>query len=119
MTNNEILAASIDQALSDEKFRNKLHDAAPKEEIIRLFSEEKGITLDNEIAQAAFDKLESLRNGEELTEEDLQYAAGGLRILRLPIFNPAPGAGFNADISGYGPRGPFGINIAIRSWWRR
>ena len=118
MNNNEILAASIDEALSDEKFRNKLHDAASKEEIIRLFSEEKGVALDNDIAQAAFDKLESLRNGEELTEEDLQNAAGGF-CLRLPIFNPAPGAGFNADISGYGPRGSFGINIAIRSWWRR
>ena len=119
MNNNETLAASIDEALSDEKFLNKLHDVASKEEIVRLFSEEKGVSLDDDIAQAAYDKLECLRNGEELSEEDLQYAAGGLCILRLPCFNPAPGAGFNANISGYSPRGPFGINIAIRSWWRR
>lgn len=121
MNNTENYASSINEALSDEKFLEKLRNAGSGEEIVKLFADEKGIEIDAVDAQDAFDKLESLRNGDELTAEELEYAAGGFIGCMPSPFRPAPpsGGGFNADVHGNGPRGPWGISIAIRTWFRR
>ena len=68
---------SIDEAMEDEAFVGKLAKAESKEQIQALFLQEKGITLEDEAAQAAFDKAENIRNGGELTAEDLENVAGG------------------------------------------
>lgn len=67
---------SIDEALADEAFMEKLAGAESKEAFKELFRKEKGIEIEDENVQAVFDKLESIKNG-ELSVEDLEDAAGG------------------------------------------
>ena len=117
MNNIENLASAIDEAMTDEQFLEKLRSAGSKEEIVKLFADEKAIALDDGIAQEAFDKLESLRNGEELTAEELEYVAGGF-FLPTPIFRPVPNSS-RVVISSYNRNGRWGIRIAIWSWCRR
>ena len=77
MEYTETYFKSIDEAMEDEAFVTKLAAAESKEQIKELFQQEKGITLEDEAAQAAFDKAENIRNGGELTAEDLENVAGG------------------------------------------
>ena len=72
---------SIDEALADEAFMEKLAGAESKEAFKELFRKEKGIEIEDENVQAVFDKLESIKNG-ELSVEDLEDAAGGCRVCR-------------------------------------
>ncbi len=113
--------SSINEALSDDKFLEKLRGVKSSVEIVRLFADEKGIKIDAADAQDAYDKLESLRNGEELTEEDLEIAAGGYFGRSISAYRPfgSSGGGANVHVRGYGPTGSWGISIAIRSWLRR
>lgn len=68
---------SIDEALADEAFMEKLSEATSMEQIQKIFLNEKGIKIDDAAAQAAIEKADYIRNGGELTEEDLELIAGG------------------------------------------
>ncbi len=119
MNYTEEYLASLDEAMTDRAFLDKLHDASSKEEIISLFSVEKGITLDDADAQAAIDKLEDLRNGGELSAEDLESVAGGMRIMCGLPFLSRKEFDLNVSGDGYSPRGWCGIRLAIHGWLRR
>lgn len=74
-TEEKILA--IGKVLEDEGAVEALRSAQDKQEIIRIFSE-KGAEIDEVAAQAAFEKINSIReNGGELSEEDLELVSGG------------------------------------------
>ena len=49
---------SIDEAMHDESFVGKLAAAKTKEQLKELFFTEKGITIDDTIAQSSFEKVE-------------------------------------------------------------
>ena len=68
---------SIDEALADEAFVAKLAKAESKEEFQALFQSEKGIEIEDDSAKAAFEKVRNVREGGELSAEDLENVAGG------------------------------------------
>jgi hypothetical protein len=86
MEYTEQVLNSIDEALADEAFVEKLAKAESKEQFRTLFLNEKGIELEDEDVQEAFDKLEYVRNGGELSAEDLEDASGGRRGWSLGSF---------------------------------
>lgn len=119
MNYTEKFAASIDEALADEKFLEKLHNAGSKEEIAALFATEKGIELSDTDAQDAFDKLESIKNGSELAAEDLELVAGGCvsLIRRLGSFSSTTNTySWSNDLSFHGSSrfSSLGAYIGIR-----
>lgn len=77
MEYTENYVMSINEALKDETFIEKLAGAENKEQFAEIFRQEKGIELEAEAAQAAFNKIESIKKGEELSAEDLENVAGG------------------------------------------
>lgn len=46
------------------------------EELKKLFAE-NGLVLDDDLAQVMFAKMTSIKNGDELTPEELEFVAGG------------------------------------------
>lgn len=120
MNGNEEFAKAFENAVNDEAFLAKLCSVGSKDEIVKLLADEKGIVISDAEASAAFDKLESLRNGEELTEEDLEYASGGARFGRsiMPRSTVRSGGGI-LDFSGFGPNGAWGIHLIVNGWLRR
>ena len=77
MEYTEAYMRSIDEALADEKFADKLSSVETKEQIQKIFLNEKGIEIDDAVAQLAIEKADYIRSGGELTEEDLEIVAGG------------------------------------------
>lgn len=73
---NEEYYDKLDAILNDEEFAEAARNAESKEQLQKLFAE-RGLETEDEMVQAMFDKLVSIRNGEELTEEDLALVAGG------------------------------------------
>ena len=67
---------SIDEAMEDKDFVAKLKDAQNADEIKTAFLG-KGIEIDDVVASSAFEKLDYLRNGGELTAEEMEMVAGG------------------------------------------
>ena len=79
MEYTEKLMEEIDEALKDEAFTEKLAGAEDVETFKSIFAE-KGITIDDVIAQSALDKRAAIAaNGGELSEEDLELVAGGCK----------------------------------------
>ena len=78
MEYTEKMMIEIDEALKDEEFVGKLAEAGDIAEFKAIFLT-KGIEIDDEIAQAAMAKMEAIRNGAELTAEDLEMVAGGCK----------------------------------------
>ena len=89
MEYTEKYVSSIDEALADETFAKKLYGAENTEEFQALFRKEKGIEIDDEIAQDAFEKIVTVRNGGELAVEDLEDVAGGFRSRFGSLINHA------------------------------
>ena len=67
---------SIGEAIEDEAFAAKVKSAQSADEIKTLFLE-KGIEVDDEFARGAYEKLEFLSNGGELSSEELEMVSGG------------------------------------------
>ena len=76
MQYNEEKLKSIGEALEDSAFAEKLRETQCADEIKAAF-QEKGIEVDDEFAQSAFEKKEFLKNGGELSAEELEWVAGG------------------------------------------
>lgn len=93
---------SIDEALADEAFVEKLAKAESKEQFRTLFLNEKGIELEDEAAQAAFDKIENIKNGGELSAEDLEEVAGGSLLGSFMQAGAATGASWGTQLWGAG-----------------
>ena len=103
MEYTENYVKSIDEALQDKAFLEKLDKAENKEQFAELFRKEKGIELTAEDAGAAFDKLVSMKKGEELTAEDLESVAGGSLMQYIFLTNGAiTGANWGAKMWGPG-----------------
>lgn len=100
MEYTENMMIAIDEALKDGDFCNKLAETTRAAEIKALFLE-KGIEVDDELANAAFKQKERVLAGEELSEEELELVAGGCR----KCWAAWAGAGALAGIAG----GPIGV----------
>ena len=86
--NENTIKSRLEEAIADEKFLSKFQGVTTKEEIVRLFADEKGIEISDSAAQEFLQGLEEVKNNGELTESDLENAAGGLRIsVFYPIRN--------------------------------
>ncbi len=66
----------IADALEDTDLLQKLADATDAEEIKKLFLE-KGIILDDEVAQPLMENLQTIHDTGELSEEMLEAVSGG------------------------------------------
>ncbi len=66
----------INDAIEDEAFAAKVKNAQNANEIKALFLE-RGIEVDDEFARGAYEKMEDLKNGGELTAEELEMVSGG------------------------------------------
>ena len=84
---NNTMNSRIAEALADEKFLSKFQEITSKDEIMNLFSVEKGIEINDSIAQEILLGLNELKNSGELSEADLENAAGGMCIWIAPIRN--------------------------------
>ncbi len=84
---------SIEDALNEEAFAEKVRGAQSKEELTSLFAE-KGIETEEEMVDAMFTKMNSISNGEELSEEEMELVAGGKSrfSLRRVVYSLAAGA---------------------------
>lgn len=79
MEYSEELMQAIDEALQDKDFVLKLAEAKDTDQF-KAFFQERGIEIDDTIAQGAFDKLAQIEaNGGELSEDDLTQVAGGCK----------------------------------------
>ncbi len=74
--------------LQDEKFLSKLNDASNPEEIQKVFKSE-GIDISLDKAEIVSEALESanerIRNGEEITPEELEEVGGGKSLLKKSL----------------------------------
>ena len=82
---NNTINTRIEEALADEMFLSKFQAVTSKEEILNLFSTEKGIDLNEDIARELLQGIEELKNNGELTEAELENAAGGMCVLFTPL----------------------------------
>ena len=103
MEYTENYVKSVDEAIKDEAFVEKLSKAESEEQFAKIFRQEKGIEIEAEAAQAAIEKMESIRKGEELSVEDLENVSGGSLMRYLFLANGArTGAKMGADLWGKG-----------------
>lgn len=70
-------AAKIEQALEDEAMLSALANAAGKAEIVALFAD-KGIEMDEEMAQDVYTRVHKIGENGELDEEMLDAVNGGV-----------------------------------------
>lgn len=102
MEYTEKYVKDIDTALEDSEFVAKLAKAENKDQLKDLFQQEKGITLEDETAQTAFKKIENVRNGGELSVEDLENVAGGFSRWAFVRSGSQTGAQWGAQLWGTG-----------------
>lgn len=107
MEYTEKMMEAIDQALTDQAFCDTVAEAESAEAIKALFLE-KGIEIDDTIANAAFEKKEKVLAGEELTPEDLELVAGGCKGCFFGYTLGGAAAGGAIGYSVAGPAGVFG-----------
>lgn len=105
---------SIDEAMEDEDFVGKLAKAESKEQIQELFQQEKGIALEADAAQAAFEKAENIRTGGELSAEDLENVAGGCWRCAFIRSGARTGAQWGTQLWGRGFGTMYGAVIGAR-----
>ena len=75
MENNEVMA-QLDKLFEDDSFNQSVADATSAEEIRELFSQ-KDVKISVEDAGKILSQLSKIKNGDTLTEEDLDQVAGG------------------------------------------
>jgi hypothetical protein len=75
--NENTIKSRLEEAIADEKFLSKFQGVTTREEIVRLFADEKGIEISDSAAQEFLQGLEEVKNNGELTEAELENAAGG------------------------------------------
>lgn len=76
MEYTEELMSAIEEALQDKDFVSKLTEAQDKEQFKALFLE-RGIEIDDVLANSAIERLDYLKTGGELTVEELEMVSGG------------------------------------------
>lgn len=113
MEYTEAYMRSIDEALADEEFADKLSTVETKEQIQQIFLNEKGIEIDDAAAQVAIEKANDLRNGGELTEADLEIVAGGCGRCYVTASAGMTGGIFAGAAIGAALGGPFAPFTAI------
>ena len=74
--NTQEYLEKLDALLDNEDFAEAARNAKSAEELAMLFKDYE-FEASEEMVQAMFDKMESLRSGAELTVEDLELVAGG------------------------------------------
>jgi len=104
----------IDAALEDSAFVAKLAKADSKEQIKNLFQQEKNISLEDEAAEAAFNKIETIRNGGELSVEDLENVAGGFSRWAFIRAGSQTGAQWGTQLWGAGFGTMLGAAVGAR-----
>lgn len=75
MENNEVMT-QLDKLFEDDSFNQSVADATSAEEIRELFSQ-KNVDLSEEDAEKILSQLSEIKNGNTLTEEELDQVAGG------------------------------------------
>lgn len=87
MENNEAMA-QLDKLFEDDSFNQSVVDATSAEEIKELFSQ-KGVEISVEDAGKILSQLSEIRNGDTLTEEELDQVAGGFAPVVLFVAGAA------------------------------
>ena len=75
MENNEAMV-QLNKLLEDDSFNQSVVDATNAEEIKELFSQ-KGFEISVEDAEKMLSQLSRIKNGDTVTEEDLDQVSGG------------------------------------------
>lgn len=73
---NEEYLNKMEEILREADFAEAAKNVHSMDELQKLFAE-RGLETGEDMVQAMFDKLVSIRNGEPLSEEDLELVAGG------------------------------------------
>ena len=89
MENNEVMA-QLDKLFEDDSFNQSVADATSAEEIRESFSQ-KGVEISVEDAGKILSQLSEIKNGDTLTEEDLDQVAGGFGPVVLLVAGVAVG----------------------------
>ncbi len=116
---NDTYFETLNAALEDEAFAEAARNAANKEALVKLFAE-KNIPLEDEAAQAIYDKLASLKAGDELSEEDMELVAGGAASWRqfLGCFRANVVTASSTATCGNTTVKRFGVGVALRLFTR-
>ena len=116
---NEAYFESLNAALEDAAFAEAAKNAPSVEALAKLFAE-KNVPLEAEAAQAVYEKLQSLKAGEELTAEDLEMVAGGAASWKqfLGCFRANVVTASSTTTCGNTTVKRFGVGVALRLFTR-